>query len=357
MKVLNPKYDWQRQKIKKCSKSLFCVKEKLLNPNDAVLQQQELEISTQLDSIVVFTPSIPDHQLPTINLHQPTKAAVKALLENQNLQPPQTSDQKETKKQEDDSCPKLIDRFNEHCIGTFGERVYSIAIITGSNAWVLTESMILLLNIQGKVLIDEKCCDGFAMAAMRNGNALFVSTSTDNVINTMTQTGKISEFTTIELEINDLEVLNDDVFAALDPCILQFDQFGQILQTTLFTDATLISLSNEQIGAISGDGKMTVFKARDFSVLYKDLDVIVDYPVGPRAVPMTADGNGRILKVGRNLGNKLDVIKMENSRTVRFKDYTVNMRGGLITSLATDDSGNLWIGTNIGEVIITKYLE
>ena len=336
--------------INQCLNELHDVKVKLRICSDAALIQHESEISGQLAAIAVPSSPIYNKPLPIINMRKPTTDSIRAILEIQKVLPQQATPKIGVAY----VPPKLLDNLQVISRFKLPGSVFDIATLPGSMAWITIRYQTMLVDINGKILVQTKSRIRSAVAALSNGDVLF--TSSDNVISRIDQTGKVSVFSDIRSYVSAILTMNNDVFVAVEDKIFKLDHTGR-KQTTLNCNVVaLTSMPGGEVAAIDGKERMMMIQVSDCRVMYKDKDVSIGSREVPAGTAFTADQHGRIIR-GHASGKTIHVFQVEGENVTRLKDYNVDMLGYGLYSVDTDDSGNLWIGTIRGGVIIAKYCQ
>ena len=212
----------------------------------------------------------------------------------------------------------------------------------------------MLVDIKGEILVQTHSRRYYGVvAALPSGDALY--TFSDNIIQRVAQTGKISAFIDIESSVYDILTVNDDVFVSVRNKIFKLSNTG-IKTNTLDCDAAaMTSLSDGNVAVLSMFEKMMVIQANDCRVVYKDIDVSIGSPA-TRIKAFTADKHGRIIR-GHGGGTTIHVFQLDGEKVTQLKEYNVKNIYNEINAVDTDESGNLWIGTRGSDVIISKYYQ
>ena len=338
-----------------CIKEIHDVKAKLRTCSDATLLQQTHDISRQLAAIVIPSPPNFGHVLPIISLRRPTPDAIRAMLEIQRT--PTTSGSEKTAIS---VPPKLLDSLQEINRFSLAFNVFDIATIPDSRAWIVVYCDIMLVDINGQnlVRIKSRMRECGAVAALSNGGALY--TPSDNVIRCINQDGKVSAFNDLKSYVNDILVVNDDVFVATKDKTHVLNNKGIKIKALDCNISALTSLPDGKVATIDGKENMMVIRASDCKVLNKDIDITIGRKRAPAITAFTGDQHGRIIR-GDSEGNTIHVFEVEGEKATRLKDYSVDLPyhsyANCICAVKTDNSGNLWIGTSGGEVIVTQYYQ
>ena len=230
--------------------------------------------------------------------------------------------------------------------------IYGTATVPDQKAWILINERIMLVNMNGKILVQQDSYRYSVVSAMSNGDAFYTSSYTE--ISRIDQTGKVTAFIDIAQVTNDILAVNDCVFVSTRDTILKLDHQGKKIHTIECEYAVLALMLYGAVAAIDSDEKMMVIRASDGKVLNKDMDVTIGCSAGGAWSALIVDRYGRIIR-GNSWGNTLHVFEVEGEKVTRLKDYNVDIDYMGVYAVDTDEFGNLWIGTGFGEVIIAKY--
>ena len=357
-RIKRDKQDARDSKVKgnECLKALNELKDKLRTCNDAALLKQESEISRQLATIVIPTPPIYDQSLPTISMRRPTQDAIRTMLGINRTTTPHrvTTTASSSRTTAVCSPPNLVNSLQ--AVGRFKlkNRVFDIATLPGSRAWIAIQNHTLLVDINGRILVHTTCRSSSIVSALSNGDALY--TSSDNVISRVDQTGRVSTFVDLKTFAHALLTVNDYVFVATDENMLKLDQKGRKIQVLDCSVISLTLMPGDRVATIDQNEHMMIIQASDSRVLRKTINLTIGSKATPSGTSFTADKHGRIIR-GHARGKTIHVFQLDEWKSTRVKYYSVDMLHSSIFALDIDDSGNLWIGTDDGEVILTKYYQ
>ena len=231
--------------------------------------------------------------------------------------------------------------------------VYDVATIFDQRAWIAICDKTMLIDINGRILVQTPCRKYGVVTALSNGDALY--TPSGSVISRIDQIGQVSTFIDLASYVTDILAVKDDVFVAVEHKISKLDLTGRIMETLDFDVLAVTSMPGGNVAAIDRNEMMVVIRASDCRVLHKDIKVTIASGLIP-VFSLKIDRNCRIIR-GHGSGTTIHVFQMEGEKVTRIKDYTVDRIYNGIYAVDTDDSGNLWIGTSTGDVIVTKYCQ
>ena len=256
-----------------------------------------------------------------------------------------------------DNCtsrPTLLDSLKEVTRFKLQNTVFDIATVPVSKAWIAIWEQTMLVDINGKILVQTKSRMCGKVDALSNGDALY--TPSNNVISRIDQTGKVSDFIELSSYVNDIRTLNDDVFVATESNILKLDNNGRKINTLDYNGIALSSIQKGLVIVFDGKDKIMVIQASDCRVVYLYIDATTACESFSKAPAFTADQYDKIIR-GNAYGTTIHVFQLEGDKVARLRDYNVNIRSIGIFAVHIDSTGNLWIGTHSGEVIVTKYCQ